>query len=73
MATRRLLVAAERAGDLEHAFGTLASDMTEEVDRSSQRLLSILQPAMTIIMFVIIGSLLMALLLPMLTISSNIK
>lgn len=73
MATRRLLVAAERAGDLEHAFGTLASDMTEEVDRSSQRLLSILQPAMTIIMFVIIGSLLMALLLPMLTISGNIK
>lgn len=73
LATRRLLVAAERSGDLEHAFGTLAGDMTEEVDRTSARLLAVLQPLMVIIMFLIIGSLLLALLLPMLTISGSIK
>lgn len=73
IATRRLLVAAERSGDLEHAFGTLAADMTEEVDRTSSRLLAVLQPALVILMFVIIGSLLLALLLPMLTISGSIK
>lgn len=73
LSTRRLLVAAERAGDLEHAFGTLAGDMADEVDRTSTRLLAVLEPVLILLMFAIIGSLLMALLLPMLTISSSIK
>lgn len=73
VATRRLLVAAERSGDLEHAFGTLATDMTDEVDRTSTRLLAVMEPALILLMFIIIGSLLLALLLPMLTISNNIR
>jgi type II secretory pathway component PulF len=73
LATRRLLVAAERSGDLEHAFGTLANDMTDEVDKTSTRLLAVLEPALILLMFTIIGSLLLALLLPMLTISNNIR
>lgn len=73
IATRRLLVAAERAGDLEHAFGTLAGDMADEVDRTSTRLLAVLEPALILVMFTIIGSLLLALLLPMLTISNSIR
>jgi general secretion pathway protein F len=73
IATRRLLVAAERSGDMEHAFGTLAADMTDEVDRSSSRLLAVLEPALIVVMFLIIGSLLLSLLLPMLTISGGMK
>lgn len=73
LATRRLLVAAERSGDLEHAFGTLATDMTDEVDKSSARLLALLEPALIVTMFLIIGSLLLSLLLPMLTISNTVR
>lgn len=72
LATRKLLVAAERAGDLEAAFSTLASDMADEVDRRSQRFLAVLQPALIVFMFVVIGTLLMALLIPMLSMGSNL-
>jgi len=73
IATRRLLIAAERSGDLENAFHTLAGDMSDEVERTSSRLLAVLEPAMIIMMFFIIGTLLMALMLPMLTLSSRIQ
>lgn len=72
LATRRLLIAAERAGDLEAAFSTLATDMTEEVERRSGRMIAVLQPALVVFMFVVIGSLLAALMIPMLTMSSRI-
>jgi type II secretory pathway component PulF len=72
VATRRLLIAAERAGDLESAFNALASDMTEELDRRSQRLLAVLQPLLIVFMFVIIGSLLAAIVIPLLTLSGNL-
>ncbi len=73
LATRRLLVAAERSGDLEHAFSALAEDMTDEVDRKSQRVLAALEPVMTIVMFMIIGSFLAAILLPIMTMSSQVQ
>lgn len=73
LATRKLLVAAERAGDMESAFGTLAADMIEEVDRRSQRLLAALQPAMIIVMFLIIGSMVMALLIPLISLSGQMS
>ncbi len=72
LATRRLLIAAERAGDLEAAFTTLAGDMTDEVERRSGRLIAVLQPAMVVFMFVVIGSLLAALMIPMLTMAGRI-
>jgi type II secretory pathway component PulF len=65
--TRRLLVASERSGDLENAFTTLAADMADEVDRRSTRLLALLEPALIVLMFLIIGSLLVSILLPLLT------
>ena len=71
--TRRLLIAAERSGDLENAFHTLAGDMSDEVERTSSRLLAVLEPALIILMFLIIGSVLLALMLPMLTLSSKIQ
>lgn len=67
LATRRLLVASERSGDLESAFNTLAGDMAEEVERRSSRLLAVLEPMLIVMMFLIIGSLLVSILLPLLT------
>lgn len=72
LATRRLLIAAERSGDLEHAFTTLAQDMADEVDKKSARALAALEPALIVVMFAVIGSLLMSILLPMLTLTSRI-
>ncbi len=72
LATRRLLIAAERAGDMESAFMSLAGDMIDEVERKSQRALAVLQPLVIIIMFAVIGSLLASILIPLLTLSSKI-
>ncbi len=73
IATRRLLVAAERSGDMEAAFTTLAQDMTNEVETRSSRLLAVLEPLLIVLMFGIIGTLLMAVMLPMLTMSSRVS
>jgi general secretion pathway protein F len=72
LATRRLLIAAERAGDLETAFASLANDMTDQVDRQSQRLLAVLQPALIFIMFIVIGALIASIMIPILTISGSV-
>ncbi|MBL8764815.1 MAG: type II secretion system F family protein [Phycisphaerae bacterium] len=72
LTTRRLLIAAERSGDLEAAFSALASDMTEEVERRSSRLLAVLEPAMIVFIFLVIGSLLLSILVPMITMTSGV-
>ncbi len=72
LATRRLLLAAERSGDLDSAFSSLAQDMTDEVERSSTRVLAFMQPLMIVIMAGLVGGLLMAILIPILTLSSRI-
>lgn len=71
LATRKLLIAADQAGDLETAFDSLARDMADEVDRKSERALAALEPLLIVFMFVIVGSLLMAIMTPMLTLSGN--
>jgi len=71
LATRRLLIAAERAGDMETAFDSLASDMADEVDRRASRLLAALEPLLIVGMFLIIGSILLAIMVPMITLSSK--
>ncbi len=67
LATRRLLVAAERAGDLETAFGALADDMRDEVEKRSTRLLALLEPFLLICLFVFVGAMVLAIMLPMLS------
>jgi general secretion pathway protein F len=62
MATRKLLIAAERSGDMESVFATLATDMADEVERRSSRLLAVLEPLLIVVMFLIIGSLLISIL-----------
>lgn len=69
--TRRLLIAAERSGDLESAFELLAEDMTEELERLSERLLAALEPAMLLVMFVLIGGLVMAIMLPIINMATS--
>lgn len=71
--TRRLLIAAERSGDLQSAFDTLAGDMAEEVDRRSQRLLAALEPLLIVFMFLMIGSLMLAIMVPLMRASQNIQ
>ncbi len=70
--TRRLLIAAERSGDLEQAFETLADDMTEELDRRTSRLLAVIEPILIIVMTLFIGSLLISLLLPMFSMMGSV-
>ncbi len=73
LATRRLLVAAERSGDLDSAFDALAVDLTNEMDTRSERLLAALEPALIVVMFVVIGSLLMSVMVPLVTMSSQVQ
>jgi type II secretory pathway component PulF len=69
--TRRLLIAAERAGDLVPALDTLAGDMADEVDRKSSRLLAALEPALIVFMFLIIGSILLSIMLPLIKLTTS--
>lgn len=70
--TRRLLIAAERSGDLESAFGTLADDLTEELDRNTARLLAVLEPLMIVMMFLFIGSMLLSIMIPMMRAATSV-
>lgn len=69
--TRRLLIAAERSGDLESAFELLATDMAEEVERRSARLLAALEPTMLVLMFFMIGSMVLSIMIPMIQSTAN--
>ena len=70
-ATRRLLIAAERAGDMETAFDSLATDMADETDRRATRLLAALEPLLIVAMFLVIGTILVAIMVPMMTMASQ--
>ncbi|HYE03467.1 MAG TPA: type II secretion system F family protein [Phycisphaerales bacterium] len=72
LATRRLMIAADRSGDLESAFSTLAADLSDEVDRRASRALAALEPLLIVVMFLLIGSLLVSVLLPMLTLGGRV-
>jgi len=69
--TRRLLMAAERAGDLDTAFETLAGDLTEELERKSDRLLAAMEPVLIVVMFLMIGSLVISIMLPLMKATSG--
>lgn len=71
LATRRLLIAADRAGDLESAFSALADDMAVELDKRSSRLLAALEPLLLVLLFLAIGTLMMSVMVPLLTATSG--
>ncbi len=71
LAVRRLLIAADRAGDLETAFSGLADDQAKELGKRTDRLLALLEPLLIVFVFLIIGTLVLSLMIPMLTLSSQ--
>ncbi len=71
LATRRLLIAAERGGDLDSAFDALAEDMASEVDKRSARLLALLEPLVIILMFTFLAPIIVAVAIPMMTVQTD--
>ncbi len=65
LATRKLLIAADRSGDLEHAFDDLAEDLQADVETKSDRFLAALQPLLLVALFAMIGALVLSIMLPM--------
>jgi type IV pilus assembly protein PilC len=70
--TRRLMIAAERSGDLQQAFETLGKDMEDELDRRTSRLLAVLEPGLIVLMAVLIGGLILSIMIPLLTITGQV-
>ncbi len=70
--TRRLMIAAERSGDLQAAFDTLAADTAEEVERRSSRLLAVLEPALIVGLFLFIGGMVLSIMIPLMNMSKGI-
>lgn len=67
--TRKLLIAAERGGDLDSAFDGLSQDMANDVEERSSRLLALLEPLIIVGMFLLIGPLVIAIAIPMMTVT----
>lgn len=72
VATRRLLIAADRAGDLDSAFDGLAEDMGDRLESQTQRLMAALEPLLIVLLFVMIGSLVLSIMIPMITMSTQV-
>lgn len=72
-ATRRLLIAADQGGDLEEAFGALARDHASAVDKKTARLMAILEPLLIIVLFAIVGTIILAIMMPMFNMTSGIN
>lgn len=73
IATRRLLVAADKAGDLESAFGGLSEDLASEVSKQSDRLLAILEPLLIVLVFILVGGLIASIMIPLLTATGSVR
>jgi len=71
LATRKLLIAADRAGDMDLAFGSLADDMGDRLENLTGRLLAALEPILIVLLFLVIGSMIMSIMVPILTIAGS--
>jgi len=69
--TRKLLVAAERSGDLDQAFDSLADHASAEVETRSERLLALMEPTVILLMFAVIAPIIIAIALPMLNLRTG--
>ncbi|MFK7759197.1 MAG: type II secretion system F family protein [Phycisphaerales bacterium] len=72
LSTRKLLVAADQAGDLESAFDSLAQDHAKNVDKKTARLMALLEPLLIVILFLIVGVLILAIMLPMMNMTGSV-
>lgn len=71
-ATRRLLIAADQGGELDTAFNALAQDHANEVDTRTGRLMAVLEPLLIVVLFVVIGTVIISVMLPMLTVTNQV-
>lgn len=71
-ATRRLLIAADQGGELDSAFNALAQDHANEVDTRTGRLMAVLEPLLIVVLFVVIGTVIISVMLPMLTVTNQV-
>ena len=72
LATRKLLIAADQAGDLESAFDSLAKDHAQNVDKKTARLMAMLEPLLIVILFMIVGTMILAIMLPMMNMTGSV-
>ncbi len=73
LATRKLLNAADRAGDLEPTFESLTQEYAERSEEASSRLLSLLGPVILVVVFLFVGAIVLALMIPLMNLSSAIQ
>ncbi len=71
LSTRKLLVAADQAGDLDSAFDALARDHSQNVDKKTDRLMAVLEPLLIVLLFVIVGVLILSIMLPMMKMTGS--
>ncbi len=71
-ATRRLLIAADQGGELDSAFASLASDHAGEVETRTSRLMAVLEPLLIVGLFLVIGVLILSVMLPMFSMTSQV-
>lgn len=71
-ATRRLLIAADQGGELDSAFNSLAEDHANEVDTRTGRLMAVLEPLLIVVLFLVIGTVIISVMLPMLSVTSQV-
>jgi len=71
LATRKLLIAAERSGDLDQAFDALSVNMADELETRSARLLALMEPAVIVGMFCLLGPMVVAIALPMIRLNQG--
>lgn len=65
LAVRKLLIAAERSGDLDQAFEGLSAQMADQVESSSERILAIMEPLVIVGLLAILGPIIVAIAIPM--------
>ncbi len=63
----------EETGTLDSHLTTLASFYEEEVDRTMDRLTGMLEPALIIVVGIVVGTIAVSVILPMYTLLQNIR
>ncbi len=71
LSTRRLLIAADQSGNLESAFDALAQDHANETDKRTERLMAVLEPLLIIILFLVVGTMILAIMLPLMSMTTS--
>lgn len=68
----RMIHMGSKAGQTDHVMGTLADLYSEDLDNQINRLVSIIEPTLVALMSLIIGAILLAVMLPLLSVMGSI-